>query len=365
MLVLRVDGEPHLGPRLEVDLRPDERRVRGRGRGRLLARHPEPPHEYLHDGAVVPHHGQVAVVLEVRVDAEGRARQRRPQLDAVQAGRTVLRRRLLRVGDAPARRHEVELARPDRLERADGVAVQDLALEEPAHRLQPGVRVGWHLHALAARDVVRAVVVAEAPRPHERPGALRDRAPHVHRPRPAERHVARGEELDAVALLARDADLLGRLGLQVAHAPSLDPVAGVRGGARAPGAGRGPWRNRIPMTRARRGPGAPCRRHDSDVLVRPGTPGLFCTNTSNAGGLPAPYRHLWRHPQPAPRYGTSCRSPVDHVSDARAGRYCCSAPYLHPDRRTTANVSIRVSHHRQPLHGCNFHPAVLNSSIHR
>ena len=61
--------------------------------------------------------------------------------------------------------------------------------EQPADRLQPGVRMRRHVHAGAAADVVRPVVVGEAPRPDQRPLPLRQGAPHPDRPRTAQRHV--------------------------------------------------------------------------------------------------------------------------------------------------------------------------------
>ena len=78
-------------------------------------------------------------------------------------------RALLGVGDAVAGGHEVQLARPDQLHAADAVAVQHLALDQPAHRLQPGVRVRRDVHAGRVADVVRPVVVDEAPGPDHPP----------------------------------------------------------------------------------------------------------------------------------------------------------------------------------------------------
>ena len=110
---------------------------------------------------------------------------------------------------------------PDDGVRAEAVAVLDLAGEQPAHRLQPGVRVRRDVHATGAGDVVRAVVVGEAPGADERALALGEGAPHGHRAGAAERDVARFEDLHTVGRRRRGADGLLRLRLDVAHGSSL------------------------------------------------------------------------------------------------------------------------------------------------
>jgi hypothetical protein len=67
------------------------------------------------------------------------------------------------VRDASATGHQVQLTRPHERVHAVAVAVLDLAGEEPADGLQPGVRVRGDVHL----HVVRPVVVAEAPRADE------------------------------------------------------------------------------------------------------------------------------------------------------------------------------------------------------
>ena len=94
-------------------------------------------------------------------------------------------RRHLGVADPAAGGHQVDLAGADHRVVAGAVAVLDLAGEEPAHRLQPGVRVRGDRHAAGVGDLVGAVVVDEAPRADQRPVALRQRAAYGHRPRPA------------------------------------------------------------------------------------------------------------------------------------------------------------------------------------
>ena len=103
---------------------------------------------------------------------------------------------VLAVADAAPGRHQVELAGPDRRVVPGGVPVLDLAGEQPAHRLQPGVRVRRDDHALAGPvDLVGTVVVQEAPGTDQGALPLRERTSHGHRAEPAERHVTRGQDL--------------------------------------------------------------------------------------------------------------------------------------------------------------------------
>ena len=133
------------------------------------------------------------VVLEVGGVVAGSVGERDPQLDAVQRGGAGGRD--LRVAHAPAAGHQVELAGADQRLVAGRVTVLDLTGEQPAHRLQAGVRVGRHDHAAGVVDLVGPVVVGEAPRAHERTTTLRQGTAHGHRPQPAERDLARGEYL--------------------------------------------------------------------------------------------------------------------------------------------------------------------------
>ena len=86
----------------------------------------------------------------------------------------------------------------------EAVSVLDLTGEQPAHRLQPGVRVRRHVHPAGDGDVVRPVVVGEAPRADERSAALGKGAADGHRAQPAERDVARGDDLEPLRAAALD-----------------------------------------------------------------------------------------------------------------------------------------------------------------
>ena len=83
----------------------------------------------------------------------------------------------LRMADARARRHKVQFARPHQgvhTRRCRGVPP---AAEQPADRLQPGVRMRRHVHP-APSHVVWSVVIGETPCPDQRPLPLRQRATH-------------------------------------------------------------------------------------------------------------------------------------------------------------------------------------------
>src|SRR5699024_11221245 len=102
----------------------------------------------------------------------------------------------LGVADPAAGGHQVDLAGSDHRVVVPGVVVGDVAREQPAHRLETGVRMRRHIHAPGGRDVVGAEVVDKAPGPDEGPLALRQRPLDGHRPRAAERDVAGGDDLD-------------------------------------------------------------------------------------------------------------------------------------------------------------------------
>jgi len=85
------------------------------------------------------------------------------------------------VGNTAARRHQVELTRPDHLLAAQAVAVQHVPGRQPGDGLQSDVRMRWHVHSGDAVDGLRPVVVDEAP------GA--DAAAQPHGQHPPDRYV--------------------------------------------------------------------------------------------------------------------------------------------------------------------------------
>jgi hypothetical protein len=85
--------------------------------------------------------------------------------------------------------HQVHLSGPNQRLHTAAVAVLDLALEQPADRLQACLRVRGHIHAAGAGDVVGAVVIDETPGADQVAGPLGKRAAHRHRSRPAERYL--------------------------------------------------------------------------------------------------------------------------------------------------------------------------------
>jgi hypothetical protein len=74
---------------------------------------------------------------------------------------------------------------------ACAVAMFHFAAEQPADRLQPGVRMRRHVHADAVADIMWAIVIGEAPRPDKRPLPLRQRPADPDGPRATQRHFAR------------------------------------------------------------------------------------------------------------------------------------------------------------------------------
>ncbi|GAA4989601.1 hypothetical protein GCM10025734_16010 [Kitasatospora paranensis] len=102
------------------------------------------------------------MVLEGGLPVPVGVREGDPELGAVQEP-GVLPRRFLGVRDGAAGGHQAELVRAHGLQAAEAVAVQHLALVQPADGLQPHVGVRWHLHAGLSGDVVGPVVVDEAP----------------------------------------------------------------------------------------------------------------------------------------------------------------------------------------------------------
>ena len=153
---------------------------------------------------------RLRMVEERRLDLLACARQRHPGLDPVDAGpgSAQLGRRALRVRDPAARRHPVDVARPDRLHRAEAVAVEDLAVEEIRHRREPDVRMRPHVEPLARREARRPHVVEEDERPDH---LLRDRR----------QHAPDGEAADVARVGAEEVLDRGGHGLDCASAARL------------------------------------------------------------------------------------------------------------------------------------------------
>src|SRR6478672_7909137 len=86
-----------------------------------------------------------------------------PQLHAVHVS-DVTGRRLLRMRDAMAGSHEVELSRPDGLFRADRVVMHELAGDEPRDGVQAQVRMRSDVDSTRPPDGEWTHVVDEAPR---------------------------------------------------------------------------------------------------------------------------------------------------------------------------------------------------------
>ena len=75
----------------------------------------------------------------------------------------------LGMGDAAARGHPVDVARDDRLVRAEAVAVQDLALEQVGHGGEADVRVRPHVEPLPGQELARPHLVEEDEGPDHLP----------------------------------------------------------------------------------------------------------------------------------------------------------------------------------------------------
>jgi hypothetical protein len=70
----------------------------------------------------------------------------------------------------------------------------DLAAEQPADGLQPGVRVWRYVHSRARSDVMRAVVVGEAPGTDQGPLSLWKGAADPDGARPTKGHLPRMQD---------------------------------------------------------------------------------------------------------------------------------------------------------------------------
>ena len=134
---------------------------------------------------------QLGVRSEARRHVADPVGQGYPQLHAVQPRRAV-RPGDLAVHDAPPGGHQVELTRADQRLRSQAVAMLDRALQQPADGLQAGVRVGPDLHPRPLSQLLRPVVVQEAPGP-DHPHLAVGQGPH-HLGGLAQRHPPGGDQ---------------------------------------------------------------------------------------------------------------------------------------------------------------------------
>ncbi|MNS61441.1 hypothetical protein D3C72_944700 [compost metagenome] len=104
---------------------------------------------------------QVRIVLECRRHVALAVRQRNPELGSVQAAAGA--DGMLRMGNALACRHQVDLPRPDYLLIAKAVAVQHFAFDHPGERLQADMRMRSDVQPAAIREIDRPRMVEEAP----------------------------------------------------------------------------------------------------------------------------------------------------------------------------------------------------------
>src|SRR5205807_3623231 len=105
--------------------------------------------------------------------------------------------------------HPVDVTRLDGRERAEAVAVHDLAVEQIAHRGEPDVRMRTHVEAVAGAELGRPEMIEEDERPDHASPRRGQRAPHRE---PAEVDRARHDhQLDCVAAerVAEDGILRG------------------------------------------------------------------------------------------------------------------------------------------------------------
>src|SRR5215217_5493654 len=129
------------------------------------------------------------MVTEVRVDMAVPLRQGCPQLYAMQ-DRRVIEWTLLRMRNRMTGGHQIQLAWYHQLVTAHTVPVQHLPRDQPADRLQSGVRVRRNLHPRRAADVIRAIEVDETPGADHAALTVGQRAGHRHRPRATQRDGA-------------------------------------------------------------------------------------------------------------------------------------------------------------------------------
>lgn len=159
---------------------------------------PEEGPEEDEGAAAVEKHGFRGVVVEAAGAVAVGVGQNGPQLHAVEGGG--LLGGDLGVADAGAGGHEVDLTGQHDGVLVAGIVVGDGTREEPRHRLQAGVRVRGDVHAAGEGDVIRAVMVDEAPGADEAALALGEGAVDGHGTWAAEGNLAGGDDLDPGAI---------------------------------------------------------------------------------------------------------------------------------------------------------------------
>ena len=137
-----LDSKHHIGTGIESQVRATERRVGQCRRPSAV----DVTNQHLPMDPRPVQIRQIGVALERRVKVAHRIRQRDPKLYPMQQ-RWLVWLGNLAVHDAVTRSHDVELPRPYHRPRAETVAMLDLAVKQPADRLQAGVRMRPDLHA--------------------------------------------------------------------------------------------------------------------------------------------------------------------------------------------------------------------------
>ena len=110
--------------------------------------------------------GHEVDVLKQRRHVTGAIRQGDPELRAVQAA-AVLGRGPLRVGNGGTRGHHVDAAGSEQRFVTEAVVMNELAVEEPRHGLQPHVRMRANIHGRWIRERQRTETVEKAPGTNE------------------------------------------------------------------------------------------------------------------------------------------------------------------------------------------------------
>jgi hypothetical protein len=148
--------------------------------------------------------GHAVDMLKQRRHMTVAIRQRDPELRAAQAA-AVLSRGPLRVGDGGARGHDVDAAWSKQRFVPEAVVVNELAVEEPGHSLQPHVRMRANVHRRRIREREWTEAVEKTPGANEAPPLHREHARDGQR---TERDVASGERFEPMfARPQRDAGL--------------------------------------------------------------------------------------------------------------------------------------------------------------